>query len=446
MKEGFFLLSYSVNGIKSIKNEVKLDFYKKTIDKNPNFSKYNVKAIYGENGTGKSAIITSVKVLKNLVINAYYLKDSSNIDVLNNLVNVDTKRFSIEVCFFSNIKYHFIHKYSINVFFDENEKHYKIQSECLSERSINGKKWHIIYKIVDGSLTESCSNITFNKINVENGKNTLIEQTFASYFVSKMPGILDKNKTEKDSKMIFGLVILFLFMSNIFVYMEDSDNYKNRVSLDQIIKYIEDRKDMEIFPKKRSIIEEIMIDREGILKKTDIEQFKHSLEGMTEFIKLFKPSLKNVDANLKENKELYNYELEFDYCSYKINSLYESNGIKKLIRLYKAIEAINNGEIVFIDEFDSNIHDVYLCKLIEYICNYTDGQLCFTSQSLMPMTVLANRKKSIDFLSRDGSIVSWVKNSHYKPLNQYYDGMIENSPFNIDDFDFIKVFGDNNEE
>ena len=78
MKDGYYLLSYKVNGIKNIDKDVKLEFYKKTIDKEFDPKEYNVKAIYGENGTGKSAIITSVKVLKNLMLNRYYLTDSKN--------------------------------------------------------------------------------------------------------------------------------------------------------------------------------------------------------------------------------------------------------------------------------------------------------------------------------------------------------------------------------
>ena len=47
---------------------------------------------------------------------------------------------------------------------------------------------------------------------------------------------------------------------------------------------------------------------------------------------------------------------------------------------------------------------------------------------------------SIDFLGETGKIVSWKKNGNYKPYNQYPEGMIEDSPFNVDYFDFIKVF------
>ena len=68
MKNMVYLLNMSVAGIKSIKEEVRLDFYKKNVDKTFNPAKYRIKAVYGENGSGKSAIITAVSIFQNIII------------------------------------------------------------------------------------------------------------------------------------------------------------------------------------------------------------------------------------------------------------------------------------------------------------------------------------------------------------------------------------------
>ena len=47
---------------------VSLSFYKKTINKEPDTQEYNIKGIYGMNGSGKSGIVTSVEILRNLII------------------------------------------------------------------------------------------------------------------------------------------------------------------------------------------------------------------------------------------------------------------------------------------------------------------------------------------------------------------------------------------
>ena len=56
-----YLVNYSVKGIKTLDQTVSLSFYKKTISKEPDTQDYNIKGIYGMNGTGKSGIVTSVE-------------------------------------------------------------------------------------------------------------------------------------------------------------------------------------------------------------------------------------------------------------------------------------------------------------------------------------------------------------------------------------------------
>ena len=55
--------------------------------------------------------------------------------------------------------------------------------------------------------------------------------------------------------------------------------------------------------------------------------------------------------------------------------------------------------------------------------------------------ILKQHKKSIDFLSIDGSIYPWTTNGNYSPSKLYRNGMIEGSPFNVDSIDFIGIFG-----
>ena len=70
-----FLTNYKVKGIKSLDQTVSLSFYKKTITMPIRTQEYNIKGIYGMNGSGKSAIITSVDILRNLLIDENYLNN-----------------------------------------------------------------------------------------------------------------------------------------------------------------------------------------------------------------------------------------------------------------------------------------------------------------------------------------------------------------------------------
>ena len=91
MKPLFYLLSLKISGIKNIEVPIELNFYKKTIN-NSDFDpeKYRIKAIYGENGSGKTAIITAVKILQNFLTDKNYLifhsgNDPQIHDMLENL-------------------------------------------------------------------------------------------------------------------------------------------------------------------------------------------------------------------------------------------------------------------------------------------------------------------------------------------------------------------------
>ena len=88
MKPLFYLLSLKISGIKNIEVPIELNFYKKTIN-NSDFDpeKYRIKAIYGENGSGKTAIITAVKILQNFLTDKNYLIDSDNQKILVETIN-----------------------------------------------------------------------------------------------------------------------------------------------------------------------------------------------------------------------------------------------------------------------------------------------------------------------------------------------------------------------
>ena len=91
MMENAYLVSYSVKGIKNIDTLVTLSFYKKTIEKDLDVQNYNIKGIYGVNGSGKSGIIMSVKILKNLIWDSSYLNNPIIQKNLEEIVNKRTK-------------------------------------------------------------------------------------------------------------------------------------------------------------------------------------------------------------------------------------------------------------------------------------------------------------------------------------------------------------------
>ena len=92
-----YLLNVRMSGIKSIKNEIRLDFYKKTVDKNFDPDKFRVKAIYGENGSGKTAIITGIKIFQDLMLSNQYLNESKNQRFLDEIINKEIELTSQKI-------------------------------------------------------------------------------------------------------------------------------------------------------------------------------------------------------------------------------------------------------------------------------------------------------------------------------------------------------------
>lgn len=180
---------------------------------------------------------------------------------------------------------------------------------------------------------------------------------------------------------------------------------------------------------------------ELIIDKGMLDTFKKDMSNMCKFIQVFKSDLRSIDIKEEEMADSYVCNVYFVYNDGKrIARQYESTGIKKLMTLYYALCDVDAGKIVFIDEFDANIHDIILIKLIEYIQSYSKGQFIFTTHNLGPMDVLQDSKYSIDFLSNDSQIVPWVKFGNSSAASVYTRGLIKYSPFNIEAFDFLGVF------
>ena len=133
------------------------------------------------------------------------------------------------------------------------------------------------------------------------------------------------------------------------------------------------------------------------------------IDNLTSFLRIFKHDLKSIEIDVKDDGDNYRCDLNLNYGDYLINKEFESTGIKKLIKLFDCFDAASKYGIVFIDEMDSNLNDVYLCKIIEYLCIMEKVSYVFTTHNLDPMSVLKENKYSIDFsFELNNKLVSWV--------------------------------------
>ena len=433
-----YLLNVRMSGIKSIKNEIRLDFYKKTVYKNFDPDKFRVKAIYGENGSGKTAIITGIKIFQDLMLSNQYLNESKNQRFLDEIINKETSRFTFGCEYITGEEESYI-VYDYNFELEKNNKgDYVIKHESLNLKNGNypNNNYVNVYECDNGELININCNETVKNIIEKKTFNLLNKNPFMSLYIVDYTSVI-----EKDKEFSYNIAVMLFLIALINVYINEEDKHDIyflrktiRESHEKSSEYINDINE---------ILDTISVYSgfdDNSISKSEFDKYKESVKQLTKFIQIFKRELKSIDIDAKDDGDNYRCELIFNYGNYKVNKEFESTGIKKLVRLYSAFKAANNYGIAFVDEMDSNINDIYLCKLIEYFMYYGKGQLCFTMHNVDPMSLLKQNKNSIDFLSSDNKIVSWVSKGHASPENYYKNGMIENSPFKIDATDFIGIF------
>lgn len=448
LMNNIFLVSYRVKGIKNFEEEVSLSFYKKTITKPIDTDNYNVKGIYGMNGSGKSAIISSVDILRNFLINENYLNNPIVQSSLDEIINKKIEELHIGTKFLFKVSEDRTYLYEYEVVLKKNDfGRYVIDSEQLSCKNVFSKKDEFItvFKVKKGEIEyiNTEEDIVLENEFREKTKNLLSNSSASSLFLMKFNH--NKIKTVNLASISMGTRLLIGYSFNMHVYMDQSNNHTDYFVNNILNKNSE--KNIKIHAALMNVLHILDIQNLSIFScKTDTipvdkyESYKDSVKKLKKFIQIFKPELKDIEIERKDKGDNYVCSLNMVYEGFSINSEFESTGIKKFIKLYAYLQEMVQGGIVFIDELDSNLHDVYLCALLEYLMNYGQGQLCFTTHNVGPMDILKRNKKSIDFLSIDNKIYPWKTNGNYSPAKLYRNGMIEGSPFNIDAIDFIDVF------
>lgn len=449
-----YLVNYRVKGIKTLEEKVSLSFYKKTITMPLDTKEYNIKGIYGINGSGKSGIVASVDILRNLLLDDGYLNNPMVQKNLDAIINRKTKELFIGADFLAKYKEKtYLYRYEILLKKTLTDK-YSISSEKLSYKLATSKKddFNSLIEVKNGIIAyiDIKNDEELKNTFIQNTLNLLSMSTVSSVFLDKM---YPYEEQINNIVSLDGVLLLINLGIRMKVYMDQSDNHIDYL-LKNMLKYsIEpDKDDTYIDSLRKSALRLNRSSIDAISGGTDIiakpiyKRYENKVKKLKEFIKIFKSDLTDIRIDRKEDGDNYVCNLNMVYGDYSIHTEFESTGVKKLIKLFDYLQFMVQGGIVFIDEFDSNLHDVYLCALLEYLMEYGKGQLCFTTHNVGPMDVLKRNKKSIDFLSIDHKIYPWTTNGNYSPSKLYRNGMIEGSPFNVDSIDFIGIFDSLGEE
>lgn len=406
----FFLYRFETSGMRNIGKPLVLGFHDAKIPKKLDLKATNVKGVFGPNGSGKTSILLSLLLLKNIATDSDYLSKSG--DYLNSNLSFLGMPFQAKAYF---------------ACYDE-AKENEITDFLAYEIVLNKKAgdWYLV--------KESISIFTGNSINrnervlfetrggeilimprgLSKKDQVYLKERFDNLLVSSsLVSLSESLKVETELKCITGLVKSFFRSLSVFI---DEENTFNPGDISKT--------------------------EAGIVNETQskIGDVKDRFCLVKEFIRLFKPTLKDIIVNEKPSNSFYTCNLTFVYEDYSVPLSLESRGIRKIIPLYEKLESVAMGGIGFIDDLDASIHEVYLEKLVSFFTSYSKGQLVFTSNSLAPMRALENGKHAIEFLSDQGDHEEWTRHSRYRASRLYHDGMIAGNPFNVEDYTFYRIF------
>lgn len=444
------ILKIAFSGIKNIKEKVEVDFSSSLVGNTLKVT--NVKGIFGVNGTGKTAFISAVDIYKNICLNKNYLVQDKTRQQLDKLINYNSNIFDFEIIYMLIFakKKRLIFKHHLEIKKEDGE--YIVNKEEISY--LNGR-----------SLSEQF----VEAIGIKKGVFTTAFD--AEYLISNMNknrSVVSLNKEmfdahKKEDRVVFKKnetwILNTLFcVFNIKTFLLDADKHQSYfASYDlNVAKYISNiinkgttKKENALIEKDLASIKKILeyeiqdfLPGNDLIERKDLPNYKEHIKHLKEFINVFKPCLTEILIDEKEHGDFIVTKKKFVYCDCKkpIDYEFESAGIKNLIALFDILEDCAKGDIVFIDEMDTNINSVYLNKLIEFFVKYGNGQMCFTSHNMDTIDLLKSKKKAISFFGIDGTIETWSKKGNKNPKNSFVNGYIENSPMNIEHFDFLTVF------
>ena len=375
--------------------------------------KRNLSAIYGPNGTGKTAIIEVLDIMKSYFTNPF-IKDNTLKEKILKGISFGEKNLIISIIFSINQ-----FDYKILIEFNKfNDEALYVSREELSLKEINSRrKFKNIVKILNSE--DLLSPEIYIENSIKNNFDILKKSVFkeieggAKRFINEFSNLSSylsliikySNSNEKELISIpkeLGLVITEfskiqkIFLNMVIITLEEQALYNlnllipmnihtNDVHGTLAVNYRDSKGN--IYSEKEAKILEDTVKEINSIFSTIIPNSKLSTERKVDRLE---------GEELKIGVNIY---VEKDGRKLLLDQ--ESTGIIKLVSLLSIIlYYIKDKEaIVAIDEFDIHIFEYLLALFLEKISLYAKGQLIFTAHNLLPMEKLD--KESIIISTKD---------------------------------------------
>lgn len=395
--------SITIDNFKNVKHG-KLDFMT-----NKDIYSADVIGIYGQNGSGKTAVVDSLKLLQHMLrgnrLGKDYLgyinvdSDAMHLTYIIQIVADHENSFVVNYSF--SIKKELV-DVSNNVNTEKliNEPIYRVRifDEELAFSETTGSSRHKQEKLVSTRATDTVLPKVKYKALVGNDDKTdedirLIRKQTANESRTFIFSAEFLNIVRKNCKNIrYRSILEFLVHYGNFELFTIGTQSSGLISLNALPLAFDYKDEQEKLTGQYMV----PINDSADISKKEFKMVKKLVKPINLVLKKLIPEL-TIEVNdlgpvLLGNTSIKGERIQLMSCknSHQIPLKYESEGIKKIISILQLLIAVYNKSsiTVAVDELDSGIFEYLLGQMLSVISEKGKGQLIFTSHNLRPLEVL----------------------------------------------------------
>ena len=412
-----------INNFKNVKHGV--------IDLTSKKQNASVLALYGQNGSGKTALIECIEILKNAISGRKLPTYASE------LVNLDsdysTLSFKFSITEDLDITY-LVYKFSIKkeavetIELNEKSTYTAIFNEVvLISKYSNGKSVSPLKPLIDttdgepfGPQTKYRSLIGNKELDTDVivAKKLAYKSGTSFIFSNELLSLIKNNTNDDIANPLFALNKYGI--RNLFVL---STRDSAMISFDALPLVFRLESENNGASGKISI----PIQGNGIIPEVFYDLLIKIIKSMNVVLEQIIPGLnvgvKNLGEELlKDNTKGIRVQLISIRGNKSIALKYESEGIKKIVAILQLLIVIYNNPTVTvaIDELDSGIFEYLLGEIMRIISEHGKGQLIFTSHNLRPLETIDKSFVAFTTVNPDNRYIRFTNVKTSNNLRDFY--------------------------